>query len=60
VFLVFDESDEFALPDFQRSAAWKNRALRGFMKVTGFAGGPTMPDEPNHLIGHYYVIHVDY
>jgi hypothetical protein len=59
VFLVFDESDEFALPDVQRSAAWKARALSGFMKATGFIGGPKVPDEPHRLFGHYYVVHVD-
>ena len=60
VFLVFDESDEFALPDVQRSAAWKARALSGFMMATGFAGGPKMPDNPHHLVGHYYAVRVDY
>jgi hypothetical protein len=60
VFLVFDESDELALPNAQRSAAWKARALSGFMKATGFVGGPTMPEDPHRLFGHYYVLHLDY
>jgi hypothetical protein len=60
VFLVFDESDEFALPDAQRTAAWKARALSGFMKATGFVGGPEMPDKAHCLIGHYYVIRMNY
>ena len=60
VFLVFDESDEFALPDIQRSEAWKAHALSAFMKATGFIGGPQVPDRPHHLFGHYYVVRVDY
>ena|SRR5580658_6786646 len=60
VYLVFDESDEFALSDVQRSVAWKARALSTFMKATGFIGGPKMPDDPHHLVGHYYVVHLDY
>jgi hypothetical protein len=59
VFLVFDESDEFALPGVQRSTAWQARALGGFMQATGFAGGPHMPDKAHHLIGHYYVVSVN-
>jgi hypothetical protein len=60
MFLAFDENDEFALPDVQRSAAWKACALSGFMTAIEFAGGPEMLDGPHHLIGHDYVAYLDY
>ena len=60
VSLAYDESDEFALPDWERSDAWKVRAERAFENETGFREAPSMPASAHHLVGHYSVFRVDY
>ena len=55
-YLVFDESDEFSLPNDKRSAAWKTRAFDTYVKLSGFPDGAKMPDNALHLTGHYYVV----
>ena len=60
VSLVFDESDEFALLDWERTDAWKLRAERAFKKGTGYAEAPSMPENAHHLFGHWYVFRMEY
>ncbi len=58
-FLVFDESDELSLPNAERSASWKARASKAYKIATNFYFEPTMPDEAQHLFGHYHTIMVN-
>ena len=64
-FLVYDDSDGFALPDGARSDSWKQRALSNYHAMTGYTGEPPKglgadgsPYRARHLLGHYYVVAV--
>lgn len=58
VYLVFDESDEFSIPNVRRSDAWKTRASKGLITTTNYAISAEMPDDALHLLGHYYLVNV--
>jgi len=58
VYLVFDESDEFSIPNVQRSDTWKTRASKGLATTTNYEISAKMPDDALHLLGHYYVVDV--
>jgi hypothetical protein len=59
VYLVFDESDEFASAASKRSSAW-NALARSTFGEQGLTIAPTaMPDKVRHLFGHYYVVRID-
>jgi len=49
--VVYDETDEVARPDGQRSTAWEKR-----MKNTDLTCGDTHVALMEHLWGHYYVV----
>jgi hypothetical protein len=59
IYLVFDESDEFALPISKRSSAWRSRANGLFGKQMLY-GAPTEGcGRVRRLFSHWYVVDLE-
>ncbi|WP_156382034.1 MULTISPECIES: hypothetical protein [unclassified Aureimonas] len=55
-YIVYDSSDELAKPNALRSAAWSARAQKSYTAAFGYPADTTIPDDADHLFGHYYVV----
>jgi hypothetical protein len=53
------KSDGFALPDDQRSPAWKARARDSYGAQQLMLAPAIMPQKVRPLFRHYYVVRVD-